>query len=176
MLEQELPDIIIQHVGSGGTPKLDAIFQVTHSYLGLPILAVGSGFDDDIIAEIIKAGAMGYLEVSQLDTVLAAAVDMLVSQKHTYVSKAVAQKLSEEIQMLNLMARQQRLSEREFQVMKMIARGLSMKEIAEELSVSVRTIYTYRARLMEKMGLKSNVAIRHYAQGRFHIEKDEVKD
>lgn len=162
MLDKELPNIIIQHVGAGGTPMLDAIFQVTYSYLGLPILAVGSNFDDDIIKEIIKAGAMGYLEVSNLDTVLAAAVDMLVSQNESFISKDVSKKLSEDIHLINLNVRKQRLSDKELKVMEMIASGLDMKEIAEELSVSVRTVYTYRSRLMEKMDLKSNIAIRHY--------------
>ncbi|MFH5832158.1 LuxR C-terminal-related transcriptional regulator [Halalkalibaculum sp. DA3122] len=172
MLEQELPNIIIQHVGAGGMPKLDALYQVTYSFLGLPILAVGSGFDDDMVAEIIKAGAMGYLEVSNLDTVLAAAVDMLVSQKENFISKEVAKKLSDDIHMINLNVRKQRLSDKELKVMKMIAEGFDMQEIADELSVSVRTIYTYRSRVMEKMGLKSNIAIRHYVLDQHLIEND----
>lgn len=162
ILRRHMPDLIILGADSNETKNAHTFDQVTQMYLGLPILAIGSRLADDSITKLIKCGAMGYLDKSELDTYLMTAVDSLVNRKKSFVSNSVEAKISEEIDMLNLKARQQKLSEKELQVMKMIGWEMGMEEIADQLAVSVRTVYTYRSRLMEKMGLQSNVAIQRY--------------
>ncbi|MDX1638852.1 MAG: response regulator transcription factor, partial [Balneolaceae bacterium] len=142
-LEETLPRIVIQYVGSGGEPDLEPLKKIRNPYLGLPVLAVGAQFSDEQVVEIIKAGAMGYIKVQNLKTELAAAVDMLVSMKENFYNREVRTRLSEEIRKINLNARRQRLTQKEHNVMRMIASGFDMKKIAKELDVSVRTVYTY---------------------------------
>ncbi|MDZ7692248.1 MAG: response regulator transcription factor [Balneolaceae bacterium] len=171
-LKRQVPDLVVLGVNADASKNKETLGYITSMYLGLPILAVGRGLDDDMVTHLIKSGAMGYLDETELTTYLMTAVDSLVNRKKNFVSNTVANRVSEEINMLNLKARQKKLSERELQVMKMIGWEMSMEEIADQLAVSVRTVYTYRSRVMEKMGLKSNIAIRRYMLDKQLVEKN----
>ncbi len=175
-LKEKLPDIVILHLGSSTDPDLDILRDIIFSYLGLPVLAVGIDLDDEVITESVKMGAMGYIEEQNLDTELASAVNTLVSLKDNYIPQSIVKRLKNEVENINMETQKKKLTEEEFEVMKKIAAGLDMDQIAKELSVSVRTVYTYRSRLMEKMKLDSNLEIRQYVLDTEQIESNKNKN
>jgi len=115
-----------------------------------------------IIQAAIRGGAAGYLTKESAPDELIDAIRK-VSLGRKYISPSVAEKLAVNIEEDIAKAPHETLSDREYQVMCMIASGSTIKEIAEELSLSVKTISTYRSRILEKMNMKSNAALTHYA-------------
>ncbi len=110
----------------------------------------------------IKAGACGYLnKQSAPDEVVGALRQVAAGRK--YISAALAQELADHISEDRQAAPHECLSDREYQVLTMIASGKSVGDIALELSLSVKTVSMYRARLLDKMGLRNNAEITHYA-------------
>ena len=110
----------------------------------------------------LKAGACGYLTKGSAPEELLTAVQSVTRGKK-YISSTVAEKLALELEGNNGKLPHEALSDREYQVMCMIASGKTVKEIADELSLSVKTISTYRARILEKMNFENNAQITHYA-------------
>ena len=111
---------------------------------------------------LLKAGASGYLNKESAPEELVKAVRKVVGGGK-YVSPALAEQLAFEVDVNANKAPHETLSDREFQVMRMIAAGKMVKEIAEALSLSVKTVSTYRARILEKMNLTTNAELIHYA-------------
>ncbi len=110
----------------------------------------------------LKAGAAGYLTKGSAPTELISAIRK-VSRGGKYVTAEVAERLAFNINSFDRDHPHEALSDREYQVMRLIACGKTVMEIAEELYLSDRTISTYRYRILEKMGMKKNVEIIHYA-------------
>jgi len=113
---------------------------------------------------VLKAGASGYLTKDSAPDELVKAIRKVVSGG-TYVSEFLAEKLAMEIGIGTDSSKlpHEALSDREFQVLRLIAAGKSVKEIAAELYLSVKTVSTYRARLLQKMNLETNAELIHYA-------------
>jgi two-component system invasion response regulator UvrY len=110
----------------------------------------------------LRAGAAGYLTKESAPDELITAIRR-VSGGRKYVSSQLAEKLALHIEVDSEKKPHEILSDREYQVLCMIASGKRVKEIADELRLSVKTISTYRARILEKMRMKSNAALTHYA-------------
>lgn len=167
----DVPDLVILDIGMPGKSGLDMLKEINQIYENLPVLMLSVHPEDRFAIRSLKAGAYGYLNKESVPQELLQAVDTIVNKKRRYISDAVAEQLALEVNEKSRQVPHEKLSDREFQVMCMIASGKKVKEIAEELALSVRTIHTYRSRLMEKMNLNSNVAITRYALSHHLIDE-----
>ncbi|SHG59865.1 regulatory protein, luxR family, partial [Fodinibius roseus] len=109
------------------------------------------------------AGAFGYLNKASYSEELVKAIRKITSQKRKYITNEVAEQLASQVDLNQDTSRHEQLSDREFQVLCMIASGKTVAEIAEDFSLSPQTIHTYRTRVKEKMNLNSNVEMAQYA-------------
>jgi DNA-binding NarL/FixJ family response regulator len=125
------------------------------------VLILSSFGEDEYAVQSLKAGASGYLNKESAPDLLIAAVARVASGKK-YVSPDLAEKLANQLAGTNPLPHE-KLSAREFEVLRRIAAGVSLVAIAEQLLVSTKTVTTYRSRIMEKTGLASNAALTRYA-------------
>lgn len=155
-------DVAILDISMPGLDGLDTLKELKKVKPQLPVI-VFTMFSEELYAmRVIKNGASGYLSKDKDPKELINAVRK-VTQGKMYLSPELAQILAESIAKDHGTTTHKDLSDREFQVMRMIAVGKNLTEISEELSLSLNTVSTYRLRLLEKLNLKSNVEIAHYA-------------
>jgi len=140
---------------------IDVLNQLKYEKPNLPILILSVNPEDQYALRLIKAGASGYLMKESALTELVKAVRK-VSSGGKYVSASIAEKLISHLGAFDKPPHES-LSNREFQILCMIARGKSLKSIAGELSVSDKTVSTYRSRIMEKMKMSNNSDLTRYA-------------
>lgn len=145
--------------GRGG---LDLLRDIKQLEPGLPILVVSAYNEEEFALRSLKLGAAGYVSKQSAPDVLVGAV-MKVLSGGRYVSAAVAEKLAQAAAEGWSITPHENLSLREMQVLQLIARGRSIKEIAGELALSEKTIATYRSRISVKLGLATNVELTRYA-------------
>jgi len=127
-----------------------------------PVLILSMHAEDQFAVRLLKAGASGYLTKESVPEELIKAIRKVVAGGK-YVSPALAERLAFEMDAAPERLPHEALSDREFQVMQMIATGKAVKQIAEELSLSVKTVSTYRARVLAKMEMRTNAELTHYA-------------
>jgi DNA-binding NarL/FixJ family response regulator len=127
----------------------------------LPVLVLSMHPEDQFAVRLLKTGAAGYLTKESADTELVGAIKKVVGGGR-YVSPSLAERMASYLTIDVQKAPHERLSDREFLVLRMIGSGKSVSQIARELSLSVKTISTYRARLLKKMDLKNNAELTHY--------------
>ncbi len=163
MLEKILPDLVILDISMPDKNGLDVLKEVKTYYPRVPVLILSMHPEERFAIRVLKAGASGYLAKNSGSEELIKAIRMIVEQKKRYISPLVAEQLAQMMDSSNKSNMHEMLSDREYQVLCMIASGKETKDIASELSLSVQTIHTYRSRLKEKMKLKSNVEITRYA-------------
>lgn len=171
ILEKNQPDLVILDIGLPGQNGLDALKELKKKYPDLLVLMLSMHPEDRFAVRTLKAGASGYLTKESIPKELETAVETIVKERKKYISPEVAETLAKQIDTNTDRPLHDALSDREFQVMRMIAAGKTINEIAEELSLSDRTVHTYRTRLMGKMNMDSNVALTHYALNNNLIEK-----
>ena len=119
--------------------------------------------EDRFAIRALKAGAYGYLNKACISDDLIKAIRKITTENRKYITSEVADQLASQVDINNSVPRHEELSDREFQVLCMIASGNKVKEIADELSLNTQTIHTYRNRIKEKMNLTSNVEMTRYA-------------
>jgi len=161
ILGKENFQIIILDISMPGRSGLEALKDLRKSYPGIPVLILSMFSEDQYGIRAIKAGASGYLKKVSAPTDLVAAIRKIVNGG-MYINERLAEKLAMELGEKNIEQLHDSLSDREFQVMCSIASGKSAEEIADDLSLSVNTVYSYRNRILEKMHLKSNVELTRY--------------
>jgi two-component system, NarL family, invasion response regulator UvrY len=127
-----------------------------------PVIILSMHPEDQYALRVLKAGGSGYLTKESAPEELVKAIRMVLSGKR-YISAAVAEQLLIHIDDSSEVALHQKLSDREFTVFKLIATGKTVSEIADMLFLSVPTISTYRTRILEKTGLRTNAEITRYA-------------
>lgn len=154
-------DVVVCDMTMPGRSGLDALQQIKQIAPGLPVLILSFHSEEQYALRVIKAGASGYLNKGSAAEELVKAVQTVLLGKK-YISETVAEKLATNISKGEIQAHET-LSDREFDVMKLLAEGKSVSDIAEMLSLSVTTISTYRARVMQKMNLKTNSDLTKYA-------------
>jgi len=155
-------DLLILDINMPGRGGLDILKNVRASYPETRVLIV-SGFPEQQYAvNVLKAGASGYLSKDSAPDELLRAVHVVLSGRR-YVSNALAEQLASQLDAASDQPIHAGLSEREFQVLCKLASGRSVSEIAGELCLSVKTVSTYRSRVLEKMSLKSNADVTRYA-------------
>jgi DNA-binding NarL/FixJ family response regulator len=118
--------------------------------------------EEQYALRVLKAGASGYLTKESAPEELITAIRR-VSSGMKYVSSSLAERLASDLETDHDRPRHTTLSDREYQVMCMLASGKPVKQIAEALSLSIKTISTYRRRILEKMGMESNAELVRYA-------------
>lgn len=140
---------------------IDVLKQVRKENSGIAVLMLSMHREDLYAIRSIKAGAAGYLTKQSAPAELVTAIRD-VAQGRKYISSQLAQQLANAIQEDREVLPHEKLSDREYQTLTMIASGKSVTDIANELALSVKTISMYRARLLQKMQLKHNAELTHY--------------
>ena len=160
-IRNEKFDIVISDISMPGRSGLESLKQVKEEFPKLPVLILSMYSEDQYAIRVLKAGASGYLTKDSAPEELVKAVKQIVSTGR-YISLTVAEKLAENINQNSSEQLHESLSDREFEVLKMIGSGKTVSEIAQILSLSVNTISTYRVRILEKTKLHSNSEVMHY--------------
>jgi len=154
-------DILILDISMPGRSGLDALKDLKRIKPGLPILILSMFSEDQYGVRALRAGASGYLKKVSAPTELVSAIRKIVSGGK-YINQSLAEKLADDFDTETKHAVHEKLSDREYQIMCNIALGKSAEEIAQELSISINTVYTYRNRILDKMSMKSNVELTQY--------------
>ena len=160
-IRSEKFDIVISDISMPGRSGLESLKQVKEEFPKLPVLILSMHSEDQYAIRVLKAGASGYLTKDSAPEELVKAVKQILSTGR-YISPVVAEKLAENINQNSSEELHESLSDREFEVLKMIGSGKTVSEIAQILSLSVNTISTYRVRILEKTKLHSNSEVMHY--------------
>ncbi len=154
-------DVVVLDLSMPGKDGLEVLKDLKAIRPSLPVLILSMHPEEQVALRTFKSGAAGYLNKESAPGELVNAIRKIHSGGK-YVSPALAEKL-----VANLDKKEEEphesLSDREFQVFRLIASGMDVDEIAEELFISVKTVRTYRDRILEKLQLKNNVEIAHYA-------------
>ena len=159
--EQEW-DVVVLDLSLGGRSGLEVLKELKQFRPRLPVLVLSMHSEEQFARRAFKAGAAGYITKDSPRAELAEAVRR-VAGGGTYVSPALAEKLVFDLRRGDDRAPHELLSDREFEVLRLIASGKTVGEIARILSLSDNTISTYRARILEKTGMKTNAELTHYA-------------
>ena len=155
-------DVVILDISMPGKSGLDILDDLKRLRPRLPILLLSMHPEQQFARRALKSGAAGYLTKDSVTEELKEAVKKIVGGGR-YVSATLAEKLALDLREGADKPLHELLSDREFQVLRMIASGKTVKDIAEELSLSVKTVSTYRARILEKTGMKTNAELIRYA-------------
>lgn len=155
-------DIVICDMNMPGRSGLDALSQLKQVAPNIPVLIMSMYPEDQYALRVLKAGAAGYLGKESIhDEIIRAVQTVLLGKK--FITPSVAEKLANAYRDDTGQQPHELLSDREFDVFKLLAAGKSVSEIATQLSLSSTTVSTYRARIIEKMNLRSNAALTRYA-------------
>ena len=155
-------DIMILDITMPGKNGLDALIEIKERKPNLNILVLSMHPEEEIAIRAFKSGASGYLNKDSVPWELVKAVKK-VHEGGRYISTNLAESILLSMEKDTSKAPHNFLSDREFQVLCLIASGNTLSQIADELSLSIKTISTYRTRILEKIGLKTNVELTHYA-------------
>ncbi|HYW36265.1 MAG TPA: response regulator transcription factor [Balneolaceae bacterium] len=163
ILHAQLPDILVLDMSMPGKSGFKLIKEINHLYEDVPILVLSVHPIERFAVRAYKAGVSGYLHKTSISDELPRAIRKIVCQKRKYIPPEAAEQMALQIKNSSNRPMHESLSDREFQVLCMIAEGKEVSEIAKELSLSPHTIHTYRSRIKEKLNLKSNVEMTRYA-------------
>ena len=155
-------DVIILDISMPGRSGLDILEDLKRSRPRIPILLLTMHPEQQFARRALKAGAAGYLTKDSVPDELKEAIKRIVAGGR-YVSATLAETLAVDLRRGADLPLHELLSDREFQVLRMIASGKTVKEVADELSLSVKTVSTYRSRILEKTGMKTNAELIRYA-------------
>ncbi len=155
-------DVVLLDIALPDKNGLEVLQEAKTLQPELPILILSMHPEDQFAMRALRLGASGYLTKETAPDELILALRKVLSGK-MYISPKAAEQLVYEISSPITPADPERLSKREYQVLQKIALGKTASQIAEELSLSVKTVNTYRARLLGKMKMKSNAELMHYA-------------
>lgn len=155
-------DVVLLDISMPGKDGLETLKDVKRIKPRLPVLIFTVYPEDQYAVRLLKAGAAGYLNKECEPEELIEAIHR-VAMGRKYVSENLAEILAQKIEETSSVPLHESLSDREFQVLCMIASGRTIKQIAEELQLSSNTISTYRIRILEKMKMKNNAELTHYA-------------
>jgi two-component system invasion response regulator UvrY len=161
-LIREKFDLVISDLSMPGRSGLDALEQIKKDFPDLPVLILSIHPEEQFAIRILTAGAAGYLNKDAESTELIAAVRRIL-QGRKYITPSVAEKMAQRLHQDTGGLPHESLSNREFDVFKLLAAGKSVGEIAEMMSLGSTTVSTYRARILNKMGMHNNAELTRYA-------------
>lgn len=155
-------NIVVCDMNMPGRSGLDALNQIKQVAPDTPVLIMSMYPEDQYALRVLKAGAAGYLEKESIhDDIIKAIQAVRLGKK--FITPSIGEKLADAFHDNSGKLPHELLSDREFDVFKLIASGKSVSEIAGKLSLSATTVSTYRARILEKMGIRSNADLTRYA-------------
>ena len=155
-------DVLVLDFSMPGKSVIDVIREIRREHPSLPVLVLSMHPEAELAPRLLKAGVSGYLMKESATAELVNAIRKIHAGGR-YVSPALAEKLAGDLSHENARRGHELLSDREYQVLLALASGKSARETALALSLSVKTVRTYRDRVMEKLSLKNDVEISHYA-------------
>jgi two-component system, NarL family, invasion response regulator UvrY len=154
-------DMVLLDITMPGMTGLEVLKQLKNDKPKLPVLILSMHPEEQYAIRVLRAGASGYLTKESAPDELITAIRK-ISQGRKYITSSLAERLATEVEADTEKPLHDILSDREYQVLRMIAEGKTVKHIAKELSLSVKTVSTYRTRVMEKMNMKTNAEVMHY--------------
>jgi len=155
-------DVVVLDITMPGRSGLEVLKEIKRSRPKLPVLVLSMHPEDQFAVRLLKAGAAGYLTKESAGDELVSAIKKVVAGGR-YISPSLAERMVSYLTIDVRKAPHERLSDREFLILRMIASGKQVSQIARELSLSVATVSTYRGRILEKMDMKNNAELTHYA-------------
>ncbi len=161
-IHQSRFDIILLDISMPGQNGLEILKQIKSEKPEISILILSMYPEEQYAIRALKAGASGYLTKESAPQELIQAIQRIASGRK-YITPSLAEKLAYDFDKDYEKPLHESLSDREFQVMRLLAKGDSVKEIGVELFLSIKTVSTYRTRILEKMELNNNAEIIHYA-------------
>lgn len=162
LLDKTEVDIIVLDVSMPGMTGLEVLEHLKKEHRKIPILILSVHPEDGYAIRSLRSGASGYLTKESAPEELIYAIRK-VARGGKYITPSLADKIIEEIESVKGQNLHDSLSNREFEILCMIARGKSVRQIAEALYISIQTVHTYRNRILEKMKMESNIELTHYA-------------
>jgi DNA-binding NarL/FixJ family response regulator len=154
--------MLVLDISMPGRSGIDVLRDVKHTYPRMPVIILSCQPEDQYAVRCLRAGAAAYISKESASDELALATKKILSGGR-YVSASLAEKLITNLDESVDKPLHEFLSDREHEVMRMIAAGIPLTEIGDRLHVSVKTISSYRSRIMEKMQMKSNADLTRYA-------------
>jgi DNA-binding NarL/FixJ family response regulator len=161
LLQEDKFSIVVLDINMPGKSGIEALKDIKQIYPDLPVLILSMFSEDQYGLRTIKAGASGYLKKVSAPTELVSAIRKIISGGK-YINQSLAEKLADKYGSTKKDLLHEKLSDREYQIMCNIALGKTAEEIAQDLSISINTVYTYRTRIFEKMSMRSNVELTQY--------------
>ena len=155
-------DVVLLDISMPDKNGIDTLRLLRHVRPELPVLMLSAYGEDQYAVNLLRAGAAGYVSKEAASTQLVGAIRTVV-QGRKYVSPSLAQILADGVSGDAERPLHAELSQREFQIFCKLAAGAAVSRIADELSLSVKTVSTYRTRILDKMALKSNADLTYYA-------------
>ncbi|HYL06694.1 MAG TPA: response regulator transcription factor [Thermoanaerobaculia bacterium] len=155
-------DVVVLDISLPGKSGLEVLKELRHARPRLPVLVLSMHAEEQFGVRVLRAGAAGYLAKRSAAADLVTAIRNVLAGRR-YVSPSLAERLAGEVALAPGRAPHELLSDREFQVFRLLAAGKTVTASAEALGLSVPTVSTYRARILEKMGASENADLVHYA-------------
>jgi DNA-binding NarL/FixJ family response regulator len=168
-LDKSSVAMLVLDISMPGRSGMDVLRDVKHTYPRMPVIILSCQPEDQYAVRCLRAGAAAYINKDSAPEELAMAARKILSGGH-YVSTSLAEKLVASLDESADKPLHGLLSDREYEVMRMIAAGVPLTDIGDKLHVSVKTVSSYRARIMEKMRMKSNADLTRYAMTHCLIE------
>ncbi|MCS7302377.1 MAG: response regulator transcription factor [Bacteroidota bacterium] len=165
-------DIVILDISMPGMDGLETLRILKQEKPNLPVLILSAYSEDQYALRALRSGANGYLMKTSATEELVEAVQRIV-EGGTYLSPSIAQRVTAQLGKTADLPPHHILSDREFEVMRKIASGKTLTQISQELNLSIKTVSTYRSRILEKMKFRDNADITQYAI-RYGLLKDAV--
>ncbi|MBN8835514.1 MAG: DNA-binding response regulator [Niastella sp. SCN 39-18] len=162
VIQNENWDVIISDLSMPGRSGLEALQHIRQMNVKIPVIILSIHPEDQYAIRVLKAGASAYLSKDLAPDELVNAVNRVLQGKK-YITDSIAEKLANVLDQAGNKQPHELLSDREFAVLKLLAAGKSVSEIAESMFLSVTTVSTYRARIMAKMNMKTNANLTLYA-------------
>ncbi|MCS7101979.1 MAG: response regulator transcription factor [Burkholderiaceae bacterium] len=155
-------ELLVMDIGLPGKNGIEILKTLREEMPQLKVLIVSMYPEDQYAVRAFRAGAAGYLNKASAPEKLVDAVSQVIAGRK-YVTPEIAQALIENLHAPQEVPLHERLSDREFQTLRLIASGKRLSDIAAELALSPKTVSVYRARILEKMGMSNNAELTHYA-------------
>jgi len=166
-LKSNTPDLIIMDISLPGKSGIEITEELTEEYPAIKVLILSMFTEEEFIFNSIKAGAKGYLPKNSKQEDLERAINIIQNGEEFFsplisevVMKSYIRKIRNE---KNINSNQNNLSARELEILKLVAEGISNKEISEKLFISIRTVETHKSHILQKLNLKSTVDLVKYA-------------
>ena len=162
LVRKQAWDAVVLDISLPGRSGLEVLSELKQERPSLPVLVHTMHAEDQFAVRALRAGAAGYLTKDSPPAELVKALRKIVAGGK-YVGQSLAEKLAVNVDANIDRAPHEALSDREFQILRVLASGKTVSEIADELSLSVKTISTYRSRILDKMKMKNNAELMRYA-------------